>query len=355
MDNKVLFLKENGKYIEGNESDIKKYWNKSKFILIPITEYNIHGFIPVMPHELDIDLSKMEYAEIDVQMGYVYYDYDVDYEEIIKCKKTSFEINSIIEFINLMHSIDKISYFNDIFYSDYSDIISPGIIILYMHLNIFSHDRMIYNRIYRFNRDAQVSDESIIFTEYANIYKSFKEVYHGYYSIDKNLSTLVFNMYKHIWKNDKDTHSQITKNNIKLKYFEHECYGVYSTLTNTIYVMDSNTLHDIANIYNVNAEFYISSTVDVSEMIDIIDFFQYYNYYTINIHLVVSYIGYLSYGSAGETNTIYLMDETYDFDHSIKISYPHDVIDVDLMSDCLELLHKSYNEKDSDNNEEPFA
>lgn len=340
MNKNILILKKNGKYIEGNESDVRKYWNKSKFILIPITEYDINGFIPVAPDLLRVDLSEMEHADIDVKLGYLYHEYETDFEDIVKCKKTSFETNSIAELINLIHSIDKISYFNDILYDPYlSDTTSIDIIVLYMRVTIYSDKQVIFNNSYRYSNESN---------EYMSMISLFSDIYISF-PITKKLYTLIFDMHDHLWENSSSVSSQIDRVNINLKYFEHECYGIYCASSNTVCILDANIIHDIANVYNISFQSFMDFTVDISELKDILEFFHYYNYYIINLHLLRIYIPQYVNLKNRSINTFYIMDKEYgDFDRSLQLNYERDEIGINVLADCIHALHNFDNEKEDD-------
>ncbi len=348
MRKKILFLKKNGKYVEGDEPDVSKYWDKSEFILIPITEYSINGFIPIIPSSLGVNLSQIKHADIDVKLGYLCHEYETNFEDIVSCKKMSFEAKSLTEFINLLHSMDKLTYFNGILYNSYQDNVLINIVVLYMSVTIYDNKRMIYNRAYRYdNTDVCVSNPGRMFKTFGDVYQS--------YLIAMDIYAFVFDRYDHLWKNDKAVDSEIDRTSIGIKHFEYECFGVYSSNTHTIHILDSNMLNDIVNIYDISFQSFMEYTVDVSEPKDILDFFNYYNYYIINLHLMIIYISEWVNVKISTTNTFYIMDKSYDFDKSLKIEYGYNEIDVNVFADCINKLHTSKDEEENADNEEYYT
>ena len=135
----IVLLKKNGKVkVAKRESDIFKY--DCKYILIPMLDYDLNTFIMIKPKEL----LEFTTAEIEVTLQLKKFEGD-HFPSIVEFANIKKSVNSVTEFINLIHSIDRMDYVNYITNSDVEYDFTEIIDIQKISIKIFRENTIIYN------------------------------------------------------------------------------------------------------------------------------------------------------------------------------------------------------------------
>lgn len=124
-----------------------KILDKCEYLLVPIEEYDIGSFVMLKPNKY---LSKFEYAKVSFSsiITKEYQDIDFDHAKernIYTLDTVSKTLYSLVEFINYMHSLNKLVYINSLANAGEFEASVSSIKFSYFNIEIYDKKDLIYS------------------------------------------------------------------------------------------------------------------------------------------------------------------------------------------------------------------